>query len=931
MMEKKYGSALEGIVRLEELLQKADKTGSKIWKKYHCWVQTYFFSKKIQYNVENAADYIAQFSKGAREKQPNLSWTTTVADIVQGGIETLMVAGKKLVLEYLQAIEPVNIYSEDIISLDQYCIIAKRKLEYPRAVGMLQELGYTRDEIVYIYMHSHFRRVIHFSMFINAIRWNPAINRRERLDAEAVFANYRIRAVFHPNRNRFEPKGLGVNYMSLSPRWVAEHSEAHSLMLSSENRDYIVKVGAFDPITGENTLYPLLEEGKQAMVGTKSTYAVLLDHLKKIQEEGVFSKKQSEQMAVLPKIERLDSQAQNQLNLQYLNCCTVLAEQGEETEYRFLRLFISTINDPQFCAVNPCLQSRFPAAKRLSVETYGEVRNCWMRLGSTKLPADEMFLVYINTLIKQCYALSNLLHRCGEDVLAGHRDCWFSGTSINTQVKEDRVEVNPSEISFGNKRLGYDKFIYYMPEEKRKRYSPGRFYFTIESYDEATRTFTIGDLMEPHEMLVVPSQVFIAGMRHAHKVINMRTMRDLCADRVELDSGQKQELVLLMTNGLNQRVKKPAEVTEYMLLLQKNNPWKFSLEELDIPKLNRNQENNVKRLLQTLGDQTDAAMAAAVYFNSPVKLYFTPGQLAESCQSLDREKLLEQMQRYPLEIRDGQPVNFVDQQLSAYADGRYRIQNFRPGGALALEPWPKAPLPCDYTPDAAAKLIQQMADAAHNITNSIFNKIKSVGQFTLEDRAMLRQYMDCSELTDKGLIELQFDILEICTVMAEAGQSANVFMKGVRNCVSIGRSKANLSQAMSKLKMNKPQLSAEQMARLRQLGERLMATNIPAGELYNISWHTFLSWILPMSHILAKVNGPVEFLIRVEGKLHQENGQVWAYTDEFLYVKESERIVVQGVLPEEIIEGKNYPLRILSFDREKRLFSAELVDTRENH
>lgn len=883
MISKKYSLRMDGINRLCCLLSQYENSDNPVWSTYRHWFRVYLLSQKIQCDTAGAEHYIAEFIPDPVTKHNIVTYTRTVSEIIQGVIESLIREQKPLLLEYLTLIDSLNVYRENVIRHNSYCSYADCKVDCNNIVQLLQELGYTKEQIIYIFMNSHYRRLLSFEHFLRMMSAATGFTGADNLfdNPKSSFNAYSFAATYDHNSRAFQLRGLNTEFLELSPSWQKNHPNYCAAMLNAEHdgQEFVIKLLECKPSTFRCTAYPVLSSAEsESYDSSEKNYQLLMDYLRQIECSGALTTEMNLQISMIPQIyskggnnaEILTDQ-DIELNVQYLKCCAAIAEKGpaasdEGTDP--LRYFVNMITRPGFCIRNKYkYHSNGKSARviRYSQEIFFEVLNCWKKLSTSAYSIDDVFFVYINTILKHCITFSSVMNRyCTfesgpvkfDALFKNYTNYWFGGSEMDSLSGPGKIAIRPNDICSYSKRFGMDNYVYLLaPGEVVDRKNRSH-RFTIDSYDRTTNTFFLGQLDMPHARDILPSATFVAALKDmAHRrEIYLSDIRNINEDHLQFSEKQQLMMIDPILSGLYIRAADCTSICEYMTLLHRNNPWKFSCDQLTVlpanDKLQYALTQKALRLLRKLISAVDSDTLVRIYFNTPMKRLISLNVLLGTWQDNEPDiDLLPILHRYPLVIKGGEPFNFTADTLPDHEDGTYGFQSTQLHAGLDLEQWDVACIPQDYDLQTFDEIVERITAHARDLSADLLMRISRCGSFTQSDANTLRYYLDFNALSLEQQADLSLCLLDVCAALAKNENSTDFFLRTV-NDISFRTCKRHLDTAMQHLKKNHYALSEHQHLQLQTLLAQFSRYKLPQRELRNLFPKTLFCLTLPLTELI---------------------------------------------------------------------------------
>ena len=706
------------------LVCKYERADNPTWAGMRGWYEMYILSRRIYFDHENAQKYIEE---AAPIRETVFLPTTRSVKTVHGAVETLIKNRLRFIPEYLEKIKNANIYRfYSGCARRDYCDMSSCTVNVSRLVPMLAAMNYSRKEIISIYLNTFMRRLVRFDRFLRQLfKSTGTSNQAGTIKLDEYFGKYAIPAkvtVLENGNINLEPKSLNIEHLWVDNVWKKENPAAAKQLLVPEN-EISVRLICCDIKTFTCRAVPVDSESGAVIIDNhENGYNQLLEYLDEVKTLGKLTT--ATNLLISSTVTNPLTKEQNiKLNTEYLECCAAIAEKGNDVRY-----FINMITSPKYKAGNPFKHNRMSenmSVKYYSRDTFICVMKSWDRLKASSLSADDLFYVYINTVLKHCVSFSNfILSRFNKqdneimitDLLTKYTDYYFSGVVIHSDTKSGIYTVEPTELSVKGK-FGHDRYICSM-EEKNRRFLPINTicHFKISSYNPKTNTFVVTEFSTDKKLRnVAPDNIFINSLFNAGCTMKLPEcrIRDINADNLKLSRNEMHTATDAILSAMKLRLESEEELMKFMAILNKNNPWRFGLEPYPDLK-NHTHQKNLSAICQLIADNISSKFSeknmAVVYFNSPMRAFIPIEQLVAMAaeRGRDTDALLYRLSRYPISISEGVPTNCTLSHDYEKEYGCYTL--FTDDCGFNLMPCESPDIPTDFTDEQLQQIIK---DARH--------------------------------------------------------------------------------------------------------------------------------------------------------------------------------------------------------------------------
>lgn len=447
-----------------------------------------------------------------------------------------------------------------------------------------------------------------------------------------------------------------------------------------------------------------------------------MDLLRRVEQQGMLTTEMNH-LIIKTAAGSHSKEQQIALNIQYLKCCIALARQNNSVRY-----FVNMIISPYYKPGNYYRHNRMHANAPVEFydrEVFKQVLDCWNILKKTSLSADDLFFIYINTILKHCISFSSLVYNSHREnngtiyidsLLSKYTDYYFGGKITYVDTRKHTVTITPTEFSIRN-QIQNDRYIYPLKPEDDTYFRVGtECYFKLKCYKVREYTFILSELKLNKALRErAPEIMFMNAVLNAsyNLDLNVAKIKDINANGLKLNNTETASLMEGILNCIYFRTNSSSEMTKFMTIMQKNNPWKFTLSQLpDISAFPHNESNGNKarKILEKICSDFTVENIARIYFNSPIKNFCSLEELLEIyCNSEHTsDELFEQVRKYPLVVTSNGKANYLLAQIEKYpAPGSYVIWDYANGdfGFVSSE---SLTVPDDYNEEQLRQILESV-------------------------------------------------------------------------------------------------------------------------------------------------------------------------------------------------------------------------------
>ncbi len=692
-------SAIEALEIWWLLLNKYENPENPFWIERKYWFHTYYFSRQIYYNPSDARRYIEQmpFIPTGNFKVRKIN------EVIQNAMETLFLAKEKLVFEYMEKLGDNNAFR--FVTDEEYYPRYEKNASFNHedAIENLFAIGYDRTEIIDIYMNSFLRSCYSFVPFMRKV-FEEAEERPifgDYADVSRCFQKYKIKAYVKIEDGIF---GLLLHnvfnnqkHVYFAPDWWQKNNDYCRKMLTDNQKVYCnlsrLSLNSFIP-SFELCLEP--EEMILAQDIFGDNFERYMEYLEEIARKKELTTKMNNEIVRLCFPLPLSDENWKRMNLQIVKCLVALSENRNA-----LRYMINMVNIMISGKMNIYkYRLDFNIPKMSDADMLAEIRTYWQKFCEAKPTLEDIFFVYINTIFKQCISFSELVRgycdsKCAimdlSKLLSKHTDYCFSGKiiSVSKDIRSHTpcyyVKVQPLAFCLG-KPGHYDSFFY--RTNQNHGYEEGQHcYFRIGAYNSKSDTFYIKELLKQHELhKAVPISLFKSAMSKVavQKEITGQMMNDLTIDLPPLSEKDIDNLIMSMIRALEYRCNEITEINNYLEMIEKNNPWRFSVHSIAVNYYHNGPDNpyisgRIKKLFEKLVQQYDLRSVLFVYFNSILKVFIPLNTvlMAYCGKGIYADSLDVWMKEYPLLLSTGteepEPINFRGNNIAVTSEANNNI------------------------------------------------------------------------------------------------------------------------------------------------------------------------------------------------------------------------------------------------------------------
>lgn len=700
------------------------ETASSAWQELRGWFEMYVLSRRIYLDPHNCDRYVSDAPVCAPTSHMPVNRSVKA---VQRAVETLIVQQSLHIPEYLEKIENANIYAfHDGAASKRYASDSLSTVPWGQIIPMLVRIGYLRKDITTIYLNSFLRRAVRLNVFLRQMfAGTGGVNRGKLMTLKDLFGDYILTSAVHANEHGVIviPESLNVSYVWIENRWKQENPKSAAALLKDGNTINI-KITCCDISKFVAIAVPVDETGEVISDDCEGGYERLMALLADVQREGVLTTEKNLEISTV-RTGVLTEDENAKLALEYLRCCAAIAENNGSVRY-----FINMINSTHMKTENIYRHNRTSAnypVRRYEPELFREVIGCWLRLKNSELSADDLFFIYVNTILRHCVSFSTMVFsRFGQSthdpvrisgLLTRYTDYYFHGTVRRIDPKEHAVYFTPTEFSSKN-RVCFEQFVYY--------YKPGDTYFTkgaecffkMDYYDPSNYTFYLSEAVNSNSLRQrAPEAMFINAMLNASystTLSHMKLFDIISTEGIKLSYGDIFTLTDAVLKAIDMRAGDSTALLKYMTVIHRNNPWSFSLNELpDLSRFRRTtecRETSITILERICGD-ISAENIAVVYFNSPIKHFVSVEELIEIANEKfpAPDELVRVLCGYNIRVSGGKAVNMCCAAADGLNDGVYVLK--ADGTELLTPEICTSPMPRkDFTDRQLRQLLKAMKE-----------------------------------------------------------------------------------------------------------------------------------------------------------------------------------------------------------------------------
>ncbi len=721
-----------GIKHWWDIICRYEDTSNEVWIKMRGWFEMYYLSKRICTDPVNADEYIEQ---AVPVRETTFLPTTRSVKTVHATVETLILSGSRYILDYLNKIENANVYRYySGCTVNKYCSDSNCSVDLKMLVRMLKDTGYSRRQMFYIYLNSYMRRLVWLDKFLRQVfAYTGGSNRVRSIDLSGYLGIYRIPAVVivaDDGTVNIKPKGLSTVEMWIDNVWKRRNTETAKALLKNNN-EITIKILSCDAQRFTCRAVPIdPETGEELCDSTSGVYEYMLELLSEVEQLGELTTGMNRKITAL-NAGVLSKEQHIALSIAYLRCCVSIVKNKCSVRY-FINMIIGEHYETENYYQHNRLKKNAPV-ERYDREVFAQVIECWQGLRYSDISADDLFFIYINTILKHCVSFSSVIfsrfaNTRGEinvqRMLSRYTDYFFSGRITFVDLQKGYLFLNPNEFSVNN-RVKRDSYIYYFDVDDHPYYRRDlECFFKVKSYSPADYTFTVTDLTtEKMQRELAPENIFINALFNVSYSfdISERKIRDINVDGLRLNEREVLRATDAILNALVNRSNSSSDLMRYMVIIDRNNPWRFSLDAF--PGMEKYTHTiaavaQCESVIQRLCAEFTEKNIVAVYFNSPMRCFTSIEELVDtySRSGRNREELIECISKYPLVVKDGSCINYNCRSASLHTnDGVYTLSCNESGDiSFSLCSFPQAPR--DFSSEQLDGIIQSIKLARNSKT-----------------------------------------------------------------------------------------------------------------------------------------------------------------------------------------------------------------------